>query len=226
MSGGTHYCVIAWHVGLATCAIGTCTILCLFTGKNYHIRTICSLLHTTRSVVSKQRTFAPDKTRLKKSFDFWLSLNSYFGANCQSNTNITETVAIVQSVCVFAGSSGAAWGEGREASPLWVDVQKLCNMCAFIVVELLRITRQIHCKAVEQRATLIHRQYGNGLPSPGSAIPRLAKSVLVDVDMASSGRRSSPGSPNSPWVRRIFSSDPGSHYCATFRPIMQFFFSS
>jgi len=26
-------------------------------------------------------------------------------------------------------------------------------------MELLRITRQIHCKAVEQRATLTHRQY-------------------------------------------------------------------
>ena len=26
-------------------------------------------------------------------------------------------------------------------------------------MELLRITRQIHCKAVEQTATLIHRQY-------------------------------------------------------------------
>ena len=26
-------------------------------------------------------------------------------------------------------SSGAARGEGGEASPLWVDVQKLCNMC-------------------------------------------------------------------------------------------------
>ena len=32
-------------------------------------------------------------------------------------------------------------------------------MCAFIFMELLSITRQIHCKAVEQRATLIHRQY-------------------------------------------------------------------
>jgi len=32
-------------------------------------------------------------------------------------------------------------------------------VCAFIVMELLRITRQIHCTAVEQRATLIHRQY-------------------------------------------------------------------
>ena len=38
---------------------------------------------------------------------------------------------------------------------------------------------------------------GNGSPSPGSPTPRLAKSVLVDVDMASSGRRSSPDSPNS-----------------------------
>ena len=28
-----------------------------------------------------------------------------------------------------------------------------------MVMELLRITRQIHCKAVEQGATLIHRQY-------------------------------------------------------------------
>jgi len=37
---------------------------------------------------------------------------------------------------------------------------------------------------------------GNGPPSPGSATPRLAKSILVDVDMASSARRSSPGSPN------------------------------
>ena len=32
-------------------------------------------------------------------------------------------------------------------------------VCAFIVMEILRITRQIHYKAVEQRATLIHRQY-------------------------------------------------------------------
>jgi len=31
-------------------------------------------------------------------------------------------------------------------------------VCAFVVMELLRITRRIHCKAVEQRATLIHRQ--------------------------------------------------------------------
>ena len=59
-----------------------------------------------------------------------------------------------------ASDSGAARGGRGEASPLWVDVQNyvIC-VCAFIVMELLRITRQIHCKAVEQRATLIHRQY-------------------------------------------------------------------
>ena len=56
-------------------------------------------------------------------------------------------------------SAVAPPGGRGEASPLWVDVQKLCNVCAFIVMELLRITRQMHCKAVEQRATLIHRQY-------------------------------------------------------------------
>ena len=49
--------------------------------------------------------------------------------------------------------------QGGKLPPLWVDVQKLCNVCAFIVMELLRNTRQIHCKAVKQRATLIHRQY-------------------------------------------------------------------
>ena len=55
-------------------------------------------------------------------------------------------------------NSGAARGKWPGASPLWVDVQKLCNMCV-LVMELLRITRQIHCTAAEQRATLIHRQY-------------------------------------------------------------------
>ena len=52
-------------------------------------------------------------------------------------------------------SSGAARG---EASPYgWTSRNYV--MCAFIVMELLRITRQIHCTAAEQRATLIHRQY-------------------------------------------------------------------
>ena len=60
-------------------------------------------------------------------------------------------------------SSGAARGGWVEASPPYGWTSRhltLCNyVCAFIVMELLRITRQIHCKAVEQRATLIHRQY-------------------------------------------------------------------
>jgi len=48
-------------------------------------------------------------------------------------------------------------------------------VCVFIVMEILRITRQIHCKAVEQRATLIHRQYnrdrGNSYSRPYRPIP-------------------------------------------------------
>ena len=71
----------------------------------------------------------------------------------------------------MASDSGAARGEGEKASPLWVDVQKLCNMCAFIVMELLRITGQVHCKAVEQRATLIHRQYNRDWGSSYSRPP-------------------------------------------------------
>ena len=55
-------------------------------------------------------------------------------------------------------------GRGRKLPPYgWTSKKILCNtgyVCAFIVMKLLRITRQIHCKAVEQRATLIvHRQY-------------------------------------------------------------------
>jgi len=74
-------------------------------------------------------------------------------------------------------SSGAGRGKRGKLPPLWVDVQKLCNMCVcvFIVMEILRITRQIHCKAVEQRATLIHRQYnrdrGNSYSRPYRPIP-------------------------------------------------------
>jgi len=53
--------------------------------------------------------------------------------------------------------------EGEASPPLWVDVQKLYNMCAFIVMELLRITRQIPnptnslCTAVNMSASGGHR---------------------------------------------------------------------
>jgi len=56
--------------------------------------------------------------------------------------------------------SGAARGGGRrESSPYGWTSKNMQYVCAFIVMELLRIARQIHCKAVKQRATLIHRQY-------------------------------------------------------------------
>ena len=58
-------------------------------------------------------------------------------------------------VTSYSGAPGQ-WrrlGEGGKLSPLWVDVQKLCNMrvLSLYVMELLRVTRQMRCKAVEQR---------------------------------------------------------------------------
>ena len=53
-------------------------------------------------------------------------------------------------------------GRGESFPPCgWTSKNYVMCVCAFIVMELLRITRQMHCKAVEQRATLIHRQYGD-----------------------------------------------------------------
>jgi len=61
---------------------------------------------------------------------------------------------------MLGGASGAARGEGGKLPPNgWTSKNYVICVCAFIVMELLRITRQIHRKAVEQRATLLHRQY-------------------------------------------------------------------
>ena len=49
-------------------------------------------------------------------------------------------------------------GEGRKLPPMGGRPKIMYYVCAFIVMEL-RITRQIHRKAIEQRAPLIHRQY-------------------------------------------------------------------
>ena len=54
-------------------------------------------------------------------------------------------------------------GKGRGSSPPMGGRPKIMQyVCAFIVVELHRITRQIHCKAVEQRATLIYTDNTTG----------------------------------------------------------------
>ena len=45
-------------------------------------------------------------------------------------------------------------------------------------MELLRITRQMHCKAVEQRATLIHRQYNRDWGTSYSTDPYLTSPLL------------------------------------------------
>jgi len=50
-------------------------------------------------------------------------------------------------------------GRGKLPPYGWTSKNYVICVCAFIVMQLLRITRQIHCKAIEQRATLIHRQY-------------------------------------------------------------------
>ena len=48
----------------------------------------------------------------------------------------------------------------KPAAPPYGWTSKNCVICVcFHCHGILRITRQIHCKAVEQRATLIHRQY-------------------------------------------------------------------
>ena len=75
----------------------------------------------------------------------------------------------VKRMCVWAclmlhtdTLSGAARGEewGKlPPAPVGGRPKIMQYVCAFIVTELLRIARQIHCKAVEQTATLIHREY-------------------------------------------------------------------
>ena len=57
-------------------------------------------------------------------------------------------------------------GGRRESSPYGWTSKNMQYVCAFIVMELLRIARQIHCRAVEQRATLIHRQYDRSVVTP------------------------------------------------------------
>ena len=60
---------------------------------------------------------------------------------------------------------------GKLPPPMGGRPKIMQYVCAFIVMELLRITRQIHCKAVEQRATLIHRQYNRDWGTSYSRLP-------------------------------------------------------
>jgi len=78
--------------------------------------------------------------------------------NAQDKPKFRSVANVIRAgIMVDRFAAVAPPGEGGEASPYgWTSKN---YVCAFIVMELLRITRQIHCKAVEQRATLIHRQY-------------------------------------------------------------------
>ena len=78
-------------------------------------------------------------------------------------------------------------------------------------MELLRIKRQIHCKAVEQRATLIHRQYNRDwgtsysrppidpyltsplLQNPGGTTEKQQKLVAVHSEIILTGGRNENG---------------------------------
>ena len=61
--------------------------------------------------------------------------------------------------CRTLTSGAARGGKGGKLPYGWTSKNYVMCVCAFTVMELHRITRQMHCKAVEQRATLIHRQY-------------------------------------------------------------------
>ena len=63
-------------------------------------------------------------------------------------------------------------GKGRGSFPPMGGRPKIMQyVCSFIVMELFRITRQVHSKAVEQRATLIHRQYNRNCGTSYSRPP-------------------------------------------------------
>ena len=77
--------------------------------------------------------------------------------------------------------SGAARGKGGKLPPIGGRPKIMQYVCAFIVMEILSITRQIHWKAVEQRATLIHRHYNRDWGASYSRppiVPYLTSPVL------------------------------------------------
>ena len=55
--------------------------------------------------------------------------------------------------------SGAARGGEGGSFPLWVDVQKLCNMCVLSLSWNFFVSHDKYIARPSSRATLIHRQY-------------------------------------------------------------------
>jgi len=92
-----------------------------------------------------------------------LAILGYIGCSTVPQYGRSSTARVSNSALRL---SGAARGKG-EASPYgWTSKNYVICVCAFTVMELLRIARQIHCKAVEQRATLLHRQYNRSVVTP------------------------------------------------------------
>ena len=94
-------------------------------------------------------------------------------ARCSLNMAFSHCQYCGGGVCFFRGNSllllehrsllfTNQWrrhgGKGEKLPPMGRR-PKLCNMCVLSLSWNFFVSRQIHCKAVEQRATLIHRQY-------------------------------------------------------------------
>ena len=62
-------------------------------------------------------------------------------------------------VSTYAISKWRRQGARGEASPLWVDVQKLCNICVLSLSWNFFVSHDKYIAGPSSRATLIHRQY-------------------------------------------------------------------
>ena len=80
-------------------------------------------------------------------------------ANHRPNANSVPVTLTANTYPIARERMSPPGGKGKLPPYGWTSKNYVICVCAFIVMELLRITRQIHCKAVEQRATLIRRQY-------------------------------------------------------------------
>jgi len=85
-------------------------------------------------------------------------------ASHDAQSETTHNTRIVTVAGPGSNEAVAPTGRGGGKLPPMSGRPKIIQyVCAFIVMELLRITRQIHCKAVEQRATLYTQTMQPGL---------------------------------------------------------------
>ena len=108
--------------------------------------------------VPRSPTFDPQKkTVIKSSTEVRSPISVQRRNNIANSINSIAKKPPLQQQ--YSAAGGAARGKGGSFLPMGERLKIMIYVCAFIVMELLRITRQIHCTAVEQRATLINGQY-------------------------------------------------------------------